>query len=94
MFLVACFQGEAVNNNHLTNLLSFGKGDIADISHHRHHRQWLVVYFFQVGAHFSTENAKFWPGLAILGYFVTNLRTLWCPCKSLDSLVVYYVFLI
>ena len=38
-----------------------------------------VVFFFQEGAPFSVENVKFWPVLPILGYFVTNLRTLRCP---------------
>ena len=32
-----------------------------------------VVYFFQAGAPFSIENAKFWL------FFFTNLRTFWCP---------------
>ena len=30
---------------------------------------------FQAGAPFSIKNAKFWPVLAIFGYFVTNLHT-------------------
>ena len=46
---------------------------IADISHHRHHRRWCT--FFQAGVLFSLENAKFWPILTNLGYFVANLRT-------------------
>ena len=38
-----------------------------------------MVYFFQAGALFCTENAKFLPMQANLGYFVANLRTFWCP---------------
>ena len=30
---------------------------------------------FQAGAPFSKKNAKFWPVVAIFGYFVTNLHT-------------------
>ena len=37
------------------------------------------VLFFQAGAPLIIENAKFWPVLATFGYFVTNLRTFWCP---------------
>ena len=39
----------------------------------------VVYFFFQAGAPLSIENAKFWPVLATFGYFVTNLRTFWCP---------------
>ena len=49
-----------------------------------------VVYFFQAGALFCTENAKFGPILANLGYFVANLRTFWCTftgrwCPKIDK---------
>ena len=37
-----------------------------------------MVYFFWFGVLFSIENAKFWPNLANLDYFVANLRTLGC----------------
>ena len=42
---------------------------MADISHYRHCRRRTVVYFFQAGAPFSIENAKFWPILAPFGLF-------------------------
>ena len=32
------------------------------------------MYFFQDGALVSIENAKFWPIVAHLGYFVANLK--------------------
>ena len=36
------------------------------------------MYFFQDGALVSIENAKVWPIVAHLGYFVANLHTFWC----------------
>ena len=42
---------------------------------------------FQERALFCTENAGFWPILANLGYFVANLRTLWCTFKGLHNAV-------
>ena len=49
---------------------------IAHISQYRNYWRWCS--FFQVCAPFSIENTKFWPVLAIFGFFVTNLRTFWC----------------
>ena len=48
---------------------------IAHISHYRHYQQWCT--FFKL-VPLSALNAKFWPGLAIFGYFIANLRTFWC----------------
>ena len=50
---------------------------IAHISQYRNYWRWCS--FFQVCAPFSIENTKFWPVLAFFGFFVTNLRTFWCP---------------
>ena len=57
---------ELAHNKNITNL--------ADISDHRCSRS---ENFVQAGASFSIESD--WPVLDILGYFVTNLRTFWCP---------------
>ena len=46
-----------------------------------------VAYFFRAGVLFSIENAKFWPILTNLGYFVANLRTFWCT--GLNNVAVY-----
>ena len=48
----------------------------------------VPVYFFQAGALFCTENAKFWPILANLGHFVPNLHTFWCSFTGQDNTVV------
>ena len=40
-------------------------------------RLTVVTGFFQAGVLFSIENMKNWPILADLGYFVTNLHTVW-----------------
>ena len=45
---------------------------------------------FQAGAPFCTENMKFWPILANLGYFVANLRTFWCICTGLNNALYYF----
>ena len=39
----------------------------------------MVVFYFQAGAPFSYENAKFWPALANFAYFFSNVITFWCP---------------
>ena len=49
-----------------------------------------MVYFFQSGAHFCTENAKFGPVLDNLGCFAANLRTFRCIfielwCRKIDK---------
>ena len=44
---------------------------------------------FQAGILFSIENAKYWPILAHLGYFVANLRTFRCTLTGLNNAVVY-----
>ena len=40
--------------------------------------QPAVVYFFQAGVLFSIETATYLPILASFGYFVANLRNVWC----------------
>ena len=40
--------------------------------------QPAVVCFFRARVLFSMENAKFWPILTNLGYFIANLRTFRC----------------
>ena len=47
-----------------------------------------MVYFFQAGAPFSIENAKFWLVLVIVGYFVTKLGIFGAPFTGLNSVVV------
>ena len=43
---------------------------------------------FQGRALFCRENARFWPILANLGYFVANLHTFWCSFTGQDNAVV------
>ena len=49
---------------------------IAHISHDGHDRRWCR--FFRPVPLLALKR-KCWPDLAIFGYFVTNLRTFWCP---------------
>ena len=50
--------------------------------------QPAVVFSFRTRAFFCTENAKFWPLLTNLGYFVASLRTFWCTFTRLNNAVV------
>ena len=61
---------------------------IADICHN--HTTGGGVLFFRADVLFSIENAKFWPILTILGYFVANLRTFWCTFYRPRSNVAMY----
>ena len=48
------------------------------LGHSSYKSQPAMVFFFQAGILFCIANAKFWPILSNLGYFVTNLRTFCC----------------
>ena len=61
-------------------------GHMAHVSQHRQHRLWCS--FFQAGVICSIENAKCWPILAHLDYFVANMCTFWCTFTGLYIAVV------
>ena len=47
-----------------------------------------IMAIFKVGALLCTENAKFWPILGTLGYFVANVRRFWSTYTGLTNTVV------
>ena len=64
-------------------LITVYNATLADICHN-----WRWCTLLEPVPFFSTENAKFWPLLANLGYFVASLRTIWCTFTRLNNVVV------
>ena len=83
------FYLELVNVRILSFNVSIQRKSSKCIAHITQPPQPEVVYFFCAGVLFNKENAKSWPILTNLGYFVANMRTLGVFFTGLNNVAAY-----